>query len=653
MKRAPGGWRLFAAYAAISLAAVTGLGFTLAQIANREVDTRAMASATSTAGAIADGGIEPNLGNHPITGQLSVDERTTLAEATSALRRSGHVLRLRIRTLTGTVIFDMAHPNAAPVVSHDDEVEEAATGRTVKTLTRLDADAVDGGSAHGPAAVEIYQPLHSRDTGRIVGVLELYLSYAPFHSEALSTQHDLTMALGLGLGLLWLALGAITWSATRRLRRSAMAATHAAHHDSLTQLPNRLSFSESVTDAIEDGDPFVLAVANVDRLGSVNDALGHHNGDELLRHVGTRLSEGIEKDEFVARLGGDEWGVLLRTPISETRRRLEALRRSAEADVELDGVPVSAGLTIGWATSPDDGATTDELMRAAEQALRAARTQRRGIVQHSGDLRRFDPGGLALVAELRRALAEDELVLHYQPKISLSSDRVHSLEALIRWQHPTRGLLAPAEFLPIAESTGLIGDLTTWVLECAAREMRRWNDQGLDLSVAINVSPRSLGDTGLPDQVLDVLADHAIPAHRLTVEITENGVMDDPARAAEVLARLHMAGVGVSLDDFGQGATSLTHLARLPLDELKIDRAFVVAMRTSVEDHHIVRSVVELGRQLNLTVVAEGVEDRESVEVLEAFGCQVVQGYLYARPMPPVALTEWLTDREDETAAVH
>ena len=182
--------------------------------------------------------------------------------------------------------------------------------------------------------------------------------------------------------------------------------------------------------------------------------------------------------------------------------------------------------------------------------------------------------------------------------------------------------------------------------------MRRWNDQGLDLSVAVNVSPRSLGDTGLPDQVLDVLADHAIPARRLTVEITENGVMDDPARAA-VLARLHSAGVGVSLDDFGQGATSLTHLARLPLDELKIDRAFVVAMHTSVEDHHIVRSVVELGRQLNLTVVAEGVEDRESVEVLEAFGCQVVQGYLYTRTMPPVALTAWLTDREVEPVAVH
>jgi diguanylate cyclase (GGDEF)-like protein len=650
MKRAPGGWRLFAAYAAISLAAIAGMGFTLAQIANREVDKRAMASASSTANAIADGAIEPNLGDHPLTGQLSVTERRTLGEATSALRRSGHVLRLRIRTLTGTVIFDMAHPDAAPLVSKDDEVENAAKGRPVKTLTHLGADAVDGSSPKGPAAVEIYQPLHGRENGRVVGVLELYLPYAPFHAEALSTQHNLTMALVLGLGLLWVALGAITWSATRRLRRGAIAATHAAHHDSLTQLPNRLSFSESVTDAIEDGEPFVLAVANVDRLGSVNDALGHHNGDELLRHVGTKLSEGLARNEFVARLGGDEWGVLLRSPIDEAGGRLEALRRSAEADVELDGVPVSAGLTIGWATSPHDGATTDDLMRAAEQALRAARAQHRGIVQHSGDLRRFDPGAVALVAELRRALAEDELVLHYQPKISLGSDRVHSLEALIRWQHPTRGLLSPAEFLPIAESTGLIGDLTTWVLDRAAREIRRWNDQGLDLSVAVNVSPRSLGDSALPDQVLDVLANHAIAPKLLTVEITENGVMDDPARAAEVLARLHTAGVGVSLDDFGQGATSLTHLARLPLDELKIDRAFVVAMRTSMEDHHIVRSVVELGRQLNLTVVAEGVEDRESVEVLDSFGCHVVQGYLYARPMPPVALTEWLSDRDDRRA---
>jgi diguanylate cyclase (GGDEF)-like protein len=612
-----------------------------------------MASATSTAGAIADGGIEPNLDDQKLAGQLPAAERSKLVAATSALRRSGRVLRLRIRSVTGDVLFDMDHPNAAPVTARDDEVQEAAEGKTVKTLTSLGADEVDGGSDKGPAAVEIYQPLHGSTTGHVVGVLEMYLAYAPFRAEALAAQRDLTMALVLGLGLLWLALGAITWSATRRLRRSATAATHAAHHDSLTQLPNRLSFSESVTDAIDDGDPFVLAVANVDRLGSVNDALGHHNGDELLRHVGAKLSQGIEKDEFVARLGGDEWGVLLRSPIGGISARLEALRKSAEADVELDGVPVSAGLTIGWATSPHDGASTDELMRAAEQALRAARTQRRGIVQHSGELRRFDPGGVALVAELRRALAENELILHYQPKISLASERVHSLEALIRWQHPTRGLLSPAEFLPIAESTGLIGDLTTWVLDRAAQEMRRWNDQGLELSVAVNVSPRSLGDTALPDQVLDVLRSHAVPPKRLTVEITENGVMDDPARAAEVLARLHRAGVGVSLDDFGQGATSLTHLARLPLDELKIDRAFVVAMRTSMEDHHIVRSVVELGRQLNLTVVAEGVEDRESVDVLEAFGCHVVQGYLYARPMPPVALTDWLTGRDEEHVVAH
>ena len=179
----------------------------------------------------------------------------------------------------------MAHPNTAPITSRDDEVEEAAAGRTVKTLTSVGADEVDGATAER-AAVEIYQPLHSRSTGRIVGVLELYLLHAPFHAEALDTQHDLTMALAFGLGLLWLALGAITWSATRRLRRGATAATHAAHHDSLTELPNRLSFSESVADAIEDGEPFVLAVANVDRLGWVNDALGHHNGDELLRHVG-------------------------------------------------------------------------------------------------------------------------------------------------------------------------------------------------------------------------------------------------------------------------------------------------------------------------------------------------------------------------------
>jgi diguanylate cyclase (GGDEF)-like protein len=649
MQRHLGGWRLFGVYAAISLVAVAGLGFALARLAVREVDQRAMSAASSSATAIADGGVEPNLDGGSIGGTISTTERANLTRATASLKRSKQVLRLRVRSTDGTIVFDMDHPTAAPKIDRDNDALEAGHGKTVAQLTHLNADSIDGAAATGVAAVELYRPLHGHD-GSVIGVLELYLPYAPFRAEALATQHDLTLALGVGLGVLWLALAGTTWSVTRRMRRTAVAATEAAHRDSLTGLPNRLSFVEAVADALDTGRAFVLAVANVDRLGEVNDALGHDNGDALLRHVGASLAAAVESDEVVARLGGDEWGVLLLTPPSKADTRLEALRQAASGDVELAGVPVSASVTVGWASHPDDGATADELMRAAELALRAARSQKAGIVQHSGALRRFDPAGLTLVAELRRAIAEDELVLHYQPKVSIDSQRIHSLEALIRWEHPTRGLLSPAEFIPIAESTGLMGDLTAWVLDRAVREVRQLNDGGLDLSVAVNVSPRSLGDVELPDRVLDVLADHAVPPRRLTVEVTENGVMDDPARAAEVLARLHAAGVGVSLDDFGQGATSLTHLARLPLDELKIDRAFVVAMRNSVEAHHIVRSVIELGRQLNLTVVAEGVEDQESVEVLEEFGCHVVQGYVFARPMPPPLLTAWLADRDDEAA---
>jgi EAL domain-containing protein (putative c-di-GMP-specific phosphodiesterase class I) len=314
---------------------------------------------------------------------------------------------------------------------------------------------------------------------------------------------------------------------------------------------------------------------------------------------------------------------------------------------------VSAEASIGVAIFPVHGAEMDELLQCAELAMFAAKDSRVGIVEYNTELQHFSPERLALVSQLRRAIAADELVLHYQPKLELRSGRVVGVEALVRWQHPTRGLLPPADFLDVAESTGLIDPLTDWVLEHALSQLAEWHARSLPLTVAVNVSARNLRDEILPDKIFEKLRAHKIAPHYLEVELTETAVIAHPIRAAAVLERLHRGGVRVSLDDFGQGYTSLAHLARLPLSELKIDRSFIVAMSETREDAAIVRSVIELGHQLDLQVVAEGAETDGVVAALTALGCDTVQGYAFTAPLAAVDALIWIRKRmSDEQLGV-
>lgn len=442
-------------------------------------------------------------------------------------------------------------------------------------------------------------------------------------------------------------LGAITWSVTRRLRRTAATNAYMALHDTLTGLPNRTLFGDRASHAIaaatRSGHGVAIAVIDLDRFKEINDTLGHHNGDIFLRHVAASLTSSIRPGDTVARLGGDEFGLLLEDADSHVAREvLERIQRALAVEVELDDVPVSAEATIGTAVWPAHGSDMDELLKCADLAMYAAKASRTAIVEYTAELEHFSPDRLALVSQLRRALAADELVLHYQPKVQLRTGRVIGVEALVRWQHPTRGLLAPAEFLDVAESTGLIDPLTDWVIDQALSQLAQWHAQGLPLTVAVNISARNLRDQELPDKIFDYLHTYNITPQQLEIELTETAVIADPGRATALLERLHRNGVRISIDDFGQGYTSLAHLARLPLSELKIDRSFIVAMNSTRQDEAIVRSVIELGHHLGLDVVAEGAETDDVVAALRTLGCDTVQGYAFTKPLPPDAIQTWI-----------
>jgi diguanylate cyclase len=453
-------------------------------------------------------------------------------------------------------------------------------------------------------------------------------------------------AAGVGLlalaGFLLLALGF-----QRQLIRQAAASQHQALHDPLTGLPNRELFADRAEQAIRASDrglqPAALLLLDLDRFKDVNDTLGHHHGDMLLGEVAARLTGALRAVDTVARLGGDEFAVLLPDVGADGAAAVaQKLRAVLHQPLTLDGVGLDLDASIGIVVYPDHGADAAELLQHADVAMYAAKQTHAGFVVYDPAVDQHSPRRLALLGGLRRALERDELVLHYQPKADLHTGQVLGVEALVRWQHPAHGLLGPGEFIPLAERTGLIHPLTRWVLETALRQAAGWRRAGHHLSIAVNVSTRSLLDRDFPEQVADLLAALQVPPASLVLEVTESAVMADPALALEILGRLHALGVGLALDDFGTGYSSMAYLKALPVDELKVDRSFIGHMTSSNSDAVIVRSTIDLGHNLGLHVVAEGVENRATWDELAALGCDTAQGYHLSRPMPAADLERWL-----------
>ena len=421
---------------------------------------------------------------------------------------------------------------------------------------------------------------------------------------------------------------------------------HEALHDGLTGLPNRTLFNRCVQTAIGNrrpGDKVAVLLFDLDRFKDVNDTLGHHHGDQLLVDVGRRLEQAAPAGTVVARLGGDEFAVLLPPtddhglPMTHAR----ALAAALDAPFELDRIAVASRASIGIAICPDHGEVASTLLQRSDVAMYVSKSS--GMIElYSPDRDNHSTRRLALVSELRTALDEHALEVWYQPKADAASRSITGAEALIRWNHRERGWVGPDEFIPVAEQTGLIVPLTEQVLADVAQRWRAWHDAGIELRLAANLSLRSLQDPSVVDEIRDCIDAVGMPPSALTLEITESSIMSDPTRTLRVLHGLASTGISLAVDDFGTGYSSLTYLRQLPVQEIKIDKSFVIGMDRNPGDAAIVRSVIDLGRNLGLNVVAEGVETEAAWEQLAAWGCDTIQGYHLSRPAPPDKLTEWL-----------
>jgi diguanylate cyclase (GGDEF)-like protein len=522
----------------------------------------------------------------------------------------------------------------------------ALTGADGATVSLGEGDALVTRAASGSSASgrsRICVPLFQG--AEVIGALEVRSSSA----TRLAERHRQTMEMMSVILSAALGHAALVAQSERN--------EHQAVHDPLTDLPNRTRFRQRILQTLATGEAaggFAVVIMDLDRYKEINDSMGHHAGDAVLVEVARRVEGVLRTSEIVARLGGDEFGLLLGVPAGTAglETALDLVREAIEEPILFGDQPLAISASMGVATFPEQGRDVDTLLRHADVAMYAAKGSDLPFAVYDEADNRTDPARLGLVAELRRGLRRRELVLHYQPMARLASGVVDSVEALVRWDHPERGLVFPDAFIPLAQETGLIRPLTRYVLEEAARQAREWQLAGLELAVSVNISARNLLDAEFPDQVERCLTEAGLPPALLELEITETTMLSDGARTTSALERLSGLGIRISIDDFGTGySSSLASLRRLPISEIKIDRSFVMNMDGCENDAVIVRSTIELGRNLGLSVVAEGVESEQVWSELRRLGCTSAQGYYLTRPVPADELEAWLAAREHDRAA--
>ena len=439
---------------------------------------------------------------------------------------------------------------------------------------------------------------------------------------------------------------------THELRNQTAALEHrAAHdstHDALTDLPNRIllrdRLEQAIHIAVRQKQKLSLFILDLDNFKEINDTLGHFSGDRLLKLVAARLQGVMRESDTLARIGGDEFAILF-PAIQESKHVhivIEKIRNAFRTPFVIENLKLEIQASIGVSIFPDHSNDADTLMQQSDVAMYAAKQENKRFVVYSTDLDKHSPHRLTLMGELRHAIENEGLILHYQPKIKVKTNSIGGVEALVRWQHPQHGFMPPDDFIPLAERTGLIKPLSVWVLKSALAQTMKWHEKKLKLGVAINLSPTTLLDTDLPDIITGILAQHPLPTHYITLEITEGSIIKDPDRALEILNRLADMGIRISIDDFGTGYSSLAYLKKMPASEMKIDKSFVMDMLENENDAVIVRSTIDLAHNLGMKVVAEGVEDKKTAMRLKSLGCDVLQGYFFSKPLSSDDFSNWI-----------
>ncbi len=651
---------LVARFGIVSLLMVAVIGFCLATLLDRSVRDRAIDDAMRTATVAAQLGVAPafeptDLGRDfvPLGDARLVD----LGEQLSTAISTDGVVRIKVWNLQHWLVYSDNARLVGRWFPSSPLLDDAFAGRIVSEVTDLSAPEELEEREFG-RLLAVYVPLRvdpagaftNDPSGSIVGAFEIYLPYEPIAATIAADTRRLQLGLGLGLALLYLAVFRLVVGASRNLRRQADENLHQALHDSLTGLPNRTLFSDRVTQALayarRDGSEVAVMIVDLDRFKEINDTLGHDRGDELLQQVGERLTKRLRGSDSVARLGGDEFALLLPRVPSASDARLVGLEihRLLAEPFPINGIELDIRGSVGVAVSPAHGEDVGTLLQHADVAMYIAKASHSRVEVYDPAQDHYSAGRFELTAELRQAIDEGQLVLHYQPKVDTQTRRVVGAEALVRWQHPLRGLLTPAAFLPAVEHTELMRPLTDFVLEAAAAQAAAWRRRGWDIPVAVNLSARTVGDESLPAKVGFLLRRHGLPARALELELTESAVLANPERAAKVLAEIHGMGVHLAIDDFGSGYASVAYLTQFPINSVKIDQQFVLPLLVDPKAASIVQFTIDLGRTLELVVVAEGVEDEDLADALDELGCDVLQGYGICRPASAAALEPFLTD---------
>ena len=634
--------RLVLRFAVSTCVALALAAAAILMVVRHLVTVQAEHAATAQARVIASSTLRSSLAASDFARPVDARRRAQLDE----LFRSGvldeGVLVAELYAPNGTVTYSTDHRligrRSAAQLSH---IREALAG-----TVRGDATTIPG--AHRKS-LRTYAPVAVRGG---VGAVALFQDYGPIAHAASSTFLPTAGVFEAVLVLLFIALMPLLRRVTLRLRRQMEEIQHRALYDQLTELPNRNLFRDRVAQAIEvarrERGAVGVMFLDVDHFKEINDTLGHESGDELLQAVATRLRGQMRAGETLARLGGDEFAILCIGGADDALLLAERLHRALQEPFTVRDLPLEVAVSAGIAAFPGHGDEVDAVLRHADVAMYLAKSSHAGTALYDAAQDSSDAARLALAGELRRAIESQQLVLHFQPKAELDSGCIVGVEALVRWVHPERGFIPPNDFIPIAERTGLIKPLSRYVLAAALRQCGAWRAEGLDLHVAVNLTIPDLLDLELPSFIQELLVKHHVRPDQLELEITESTILADPFRVRQVLTGLNEAGLRIAIDDFGTGYSSLAYLRRLPVQTIKIDRSFVMDMCENTSDATIVRSTIDLARNLGLDVVAEGVETEATWAALRAHGCTLAQGYLISKPVAADELRALLAERAQD-----